>query len=222
LSTEAFIALPVEHIILLGDSLIDNKAYVGGGLDVAAQLSSVLSKAKVTRLARDGAVTAGVIGQLDQVPKDATHLVISAGGNDALQQSHILNEATSSVEEVLSKLAGIQGRFRQSYGQMLDLAQSRKLRLAVCTVYDPRFPDQARRRVASVALSVINDAITREAFSRGLDVIDLRVLFNEDRDFANAIEPSVQGGMKLARAIRRFASGKAEAGVIGSDQSRRR
>jgi hypothetical protein len=56
-------------------------------------------------------------------------------------------------------------------------------------------------------LSVINDVITRAAFSRGTDLIDLRLLFDDDADFANAIEPSVKGGMKLARAIHHFASG---------------
>ncbi len=52
----------------------------------------------------------------------------------------------------------------------------------------------------------INDVVTREAFSRNLSLIDLRVMFDADEDFANPIEPSVQGGMKLARAIHRFAS----------------
>jgi hypothetical protein len=57
-----------------------------------------------------------------------------------------------------------------------------------------------------VSGNVINDVITREALSRGFTLIDLRVMFADDNDFANPIEPSVQGGMKLARAIHRFAS----------------
>ena len=60
--------------------------------------------------------------------------------------------------------------------------------------------------MGSLALSVINDVVTREAFSRNLSLIDLRVMFDADEDFANPIEPSVQGGEKLARAIHRFAS----------------
>jgi hypothetical protein len=215
LSTKARSGSSVSHIVLLGDSVIDNNAYVGGGPDVAAQLDTVLSGGKVTCLARDGAVIAEVISQLVQVPKDATHLVISAGGNDALQQSHFLHEAASSVEQVLRKFSEIQAGFRQQYRQMLDLAHKQRLPVAVYTVYDPRFQDPTQRLIASVALSVINDVITREVFSRGLDLIDLRVLFNEDRDFANAIEPSVQGGMKLAEAIRHFSSGQAEARVFG-------
>jgi hypothetical protein len=46
--------------------------------------------------------------------------------------------------------------------------------------------------------------ITREAFSRQFTLIDLRLMFNDDGDFANSIEPSVQGGTKLARGIQCF------------------
>jgi hypothetical protein len=38
-------------------------------------------------------------------------------------------------------------------------------------------------------------------FARGLPLIDLRLLFDDARDYANPIEPSVQGGAKLARVI---------------------
>jgi hypothetical protein len=138
---------------------------------------------------------------------DATHLLISAAGNDALQEAHILDAPARSVAEVLVHLAEIQDRFRENYGRMLDAALKRNLPTAVCTVYDPRFPERDRRRLGALALSVINDAITWEAFARGTDLIDLRLLFDDDADFANAIEPSVKGGMKLARAIHDFASG---------------
>jgi hypothetical protein len=162
---------------------------------------------QVTKLAVDGALTSGVLRQLDQLPAQATHLVISAGGNDALQEAHILEAPARSVAEVLMHLAQIQDRFRENYLRMLDAALKRNLPAVMCTVYDPRFPERDRRRLGALALSVINDVITRAAFSRGTDLIDLRLLFDDDADFANAIEPSVKGGMKLARAIHGFASG---------------
>jgi hypothetical protein len=42
---------------------------------------------------------------------------------------------------------------------------------------------------AATALTPLNDAITREAFPRSIDCIDLRILCDDDRDFANPIEP---------------------------------
>jgi hypothetical protein len=71
----------------------------------------------------------------------------------------------------------------------------------LCTIYDVRFPDPVFRELAVTALALLNDIITREAGRRGLPLLDLRTLFDEDADFANPIEPSAQGGRKLALAI---------------------
>jgi len=199
----------MTHIALLGDSVIDNKAYVTGGPDVAEQVRMVApTDWKVSRLAIDGAVSSCVLAQLNGLPSDATHLVISVGGNDALRESGVLDNAARSVGEVLMRLADIQDRFRRSYALMLEAVSRRKLPTAVCSVYDPRFPEPLRRRLGALALSIINDVITREAFSRQFTLIDLRVMFNQDEDFANPIEPSLNGGMKLARGILHFASGQ--------------
>src|SRR5437764_15458406 len=75
----------MTHIALLGDSVIDNKAYVGAGPDVAEQVRMLAPKEwRVARLAVDGALSSSVLRQLDSLSTEATHLVISAGGNDAL------------------------------------------------------------------------------------------------------------------------------------------
>lgn len=199
----------MKHIALLGDSVFDNKAYVGGGPDVVEQLRMILPAMwNATLCAVDGAVVKDVRRQLKNVPSDATHLVISIGGNDALGESSVLEAPAGSVAEALQRLAAISERFHETYRQMLDhLIAARRLPTAVCTIYDPRYPDFIRRKLGALALSVINDSITREAFARGLDLLDLRVIFSDERDFANPIEPSVQGGMKLAIGILRFAEG---------------
>src|SRR3954465_894393 len=87
----------MTHIALLGDSVIDNKAYVVGGPDVAEQVRMVApTHWKVSRLAIDGAVSSSVLAQLNGLPSDATHLVISVGGNDALRESGVLDDAARS------------------------------------------------------------------------------------------------------------------------------
>jgi hypothetical protein len=72
---------------------------------------------------------------------------------------------------------------------------------AVCTIYGPRYPDPVQRRVGTAALCINNDCIIRQARYHWRSYIDLHVLCGEDADFANAIEPSVQGGSKIAAAI---------------------
>jgi hypothetical protein len=198
----------MQHVVLLGDSIFDNAAYVAGAPDVVRQLREALPDGwKATLAAVDGGVVADVPRQLARVPDDATHLVISVGGNDALGQSGILEARAGSVAEVLDRLAAIQSQFRSGYAAMLDRVLQLGLPLAVCTVYDPRYPDPVRRRLSTVALGVINDAIMREAFARKLPLFDLRLICNEDSDFANPIEPSERGGRKIATAIASLVAG---------------
>jgi lysophospholipase L1-like esterase len=198
----------VSHVVLLGDSIFDNAAYVGGAPDVVRQLREALpSGSRATLAALDGGVVADVPRQLARVPDDATHLVISVGGNDALGQSGILEARAGSVAEVLHRLAAIQDQFRSGYAAMLDKVLERRLPLAVCTVYDPRYPDPIRRRLSTLALGVVNDAILREAFLRNLPLFDLRLICADDTDFANPIEPSARGGQKIANAIAAWVTG---------------
>jgi hypothetical protein len=195
------------HVVLLGDSIFDNAAYVRGGPDVVRQLRSKLpTDWGASLLAVDGALTQSVARQLARLPRDASHLVVSAGGNDALCASHLLGQSVASVAEALSLLETAQRRFARDYGEMADAVLARGLPTAFCTIYDtpPSNPDQ---RLIRTALALFNDEIARAAFSRGLALIDLRLICSEDEDYANPIEPSVRGGEKIAAAVAAWASG---------------
>ena len=190
------------NVVLLGDSIFDNKAYVGDGPDVIKQLGALLPAGSTATLAaRDGSTTADIETQLAAMPSDATHLVVSVGGNNALEEKGLIEEKAHSVAEVLDKLAKIKAAFKKDYAAMLEGVLARKLPTAICTIYEARYQDPMTRAIAATGLSVFNDVILREAFSRGLPVIDLRLVFVDDADYANDIEPSVQGGAKIAKAI---------------------
>lgn len=190
------------HIVLLGDSVFDNAPYVAAGDDVVAALRRRLPPGwRATLLARDGAVLAGIREQTGRVPADATHLVVSGGGNDALGWTALFGEPVATVGEALGRLAAVRREFARRYGAMLDEVVRLGRPLALCTIYDVRFPDPAFREVALAALTLLNDAITREAGRRNLPLLDLRTLLDEDADFANPIEPSARGSEKLAEAI---------------------
>jgi len=199
----------MSHVILLGDSIFDNGAYVRRGEpDVAAQVQARLPQGwKATLCAVDGAVTTGVQQQLARVPTDASHLIVSAGGNDALRNSGVLRERAVSVAEVMTKLADVRDEFAHNYRTMLDAVLERRLPTALCTIYDARFPDPQEQRLVVTALAIFNDVIMREAFSRRLHLIDLRLICDEPDDYANPIEPSARGGDKIASVIAQVVAG---------------
>jgi hypothetical protein len=194
-----------RHVVLLGDSIFDNKRYVGDGPDVIEQLKSDLPSGwTASSNAIDGSTALDIASQLERLPPGATNLVVSIGGNDALRHKEFLDETASSVAEVLYKLGGFGDEFQQNYQTMLDGLVATKLPVAVCTIDEARFEAPDAHRIAATALSVFNDVITREAFARGIPLIDLRLIITENDDYANDIEPSVKGGAKIARAISTF------------------
>ncbi len=109
-----------QHIVLLGDSILDNGSYVPGEPSVSEQLQRQLPHGwQVTLLAVDGDVTADVPGQLEGVPADASCLIVSVGGNDALRQFNILEQPVDNVGNALVELSRLRQRFAQDYRHML-------------------------------------------------------------------------------------------------------
>lgn len=200
----------MPHIVLLGDSIFDNAAYVRGGPDVVRQLGAALPAGWQASLAAvDGATTRDVPAQLSGLPRDVTHLVVSAGGNDALGFSGLLYAPARTVADAVATLAEAQEAFADGYAKMLGRVLEAGLPTALCTIYDtpPSAPDH---RIVRTALALFNDRITRAAFANALPLIDLRLICLEEADYANPIEPSVQGGEKMSRAIARLAAGAEE------------
>ena len=196
------------HVVLLGDSIFDNGAYVPGEPDVVRQVRERLPRDwRATLCAVDGAVTGDVPRQLARVPADATHLVVSAGGNDALRRSAVMRQPARVVAEAMAQLATEREGFARDYRAMLEPIVARGLPVALCTIYDARFPDPQEQRLIVTGLSLFNDVITREAFARRLSLIDLRLVCDEPDDYANPIEPSAKGGEKIAAVIAQVVAG---------------
>jgi GDSL-like Lipase/Acylhydrolase family len=194
----------MNHVVLLGDSIFDNARYVPGEPSVIEHLRRKLPGGwQATLLARDGSTASDVMRQLQSLPPDASHLVVSAGGNDALVSSIVLHETADSIAEVLSRLADLHEEFQRDYRGMLTQVLDCGKSTAVCTVYDA-IPNLSR--VDRTGLCVFNDVILREAFRAGVPVIDLRLVCTDRDDYApsSPIEPSVGGGGKIARAVGRL------------------
>ena len=188
----------MTHLVLLGDSIFDNESYVPGHPAVIQQLNAHLEPTnEATLLAVDGDVTEDVATQLANLPTDATHLVISVGGNDALQASGVLSAPSSNI---LGELLNSYQQFIGDYEKMIQSVFSKNLPTTICTIYDsvPDLPEEA-----VMALSIYNDIIIRTAMSYGLPLIDLRIVCSEAEDYSSLspIEPSHIGGEKIAKTI---------------------
>lgn len=171
----------MPHLVLLGDSILDNAAYTNGGPDVVTQVRGLLPKPwKASLLAIDGSTTNDVPAQVARLPHDATHIVLSVGGNDALIQLEVLDKPVSSVAEALGALAEIVADFEVHYRVAVAAYKATRVPLVVCTVYNGCFEDLSFQRIASTTLMLFNDAIIRVAAEYGVPVIDLRSVCVQD------------------------------------------
>lgn len=192
----------MANLVLLGDSIFDNAAYVGNEPDVISHLRQTIPQDWTAELfAVDGSVVEDVSAQLLKIPENATHLVVSVGGNNALMNADILQMQADSSAEVFNNLADRISDFEINYKQMLENILSKNLPTVLCTVYFPNFPEPVFQKISVAALSAFNDVIIRQAISNGLPLLDLRLICNEAADYANEIEPSGKGGKKIAAKI---------------------
>jgi lysophospholipase L1-like esterase len=190
------------HVVLVGDSILDNAAYTDGAPSVIEQLqAAVPADWQATLCAVDGHTTREVARQFDRIPADATHLVLSIGGNDALGHQNLLAMQHCSSAEVLLGLAAAAEAFGRRYRAVVAALRARGLPLVVCTIFEGNYPEPLVQRIRATALTIFDDVILRVAIEHALPVIDLRFVCSQPADYANPIEPSSAGGAKIVAAI---------------------
>lgn len=189
----------MKHLALLGDSIFDNAAYVGGGPAVIDQVQGKLPAGwRASLLAVDGNVAGDVFAQIQRLPADVTHLVLSVGGNDALGVLEQIHSPTAMpMLHALKLLADIQERFEAQYMEVVDALIGTGKPLLICTIYD-RVPGLSYELRA--ALSLFNDVIVRAGVKGRIPILDLREICTDHADYStlSPIEPSVVGGDKIS------------------------
>ena len=191
----------VKLYIKLGRRLnatIRQLGYVAGAPAVIDQVQKTVPVGwKASLLAVDGDTSIQVPDQINRLPSDCTHLVLSAGGNDAIGCLDLMGTPASNVMGALGTLSKMLASFEQSYKVLMAELLSLNRPLMVCTIYDrvPGLVDPLK-----LALALFNDVIIRNAASRGVPVLDLRMICTEPGDYStkSPIEPSSQGGSKIA------------------------
>lgn len=193
-----------KHILLAGDSIFDNDGYVGDAPGVIEQLrQSVPQTWSATKVAVDGDCIRHVKEQVAELPTHITDLIVSVGGNDARQHTHLLAKI-SSPNDLLSLLKEPVEAFRAEYAAMLHELRKLSPRLSVCTIYTAiPFEDPLWRTFAPVAINCFNEAIKTEATAFDIPVIQLDQVCVSDEDFStmSPIEPSTVGGQKIVDHI---------------------
>ena len=195
-----------HYVSLLGDSIIDNKLYVEKGeLSVTEHLQNK-SSSNFTMIAVDGDTTEEVLdNQLDILKDPVSHIVLSIGGNDLLQNLHLLQDETSGMKFALEKSSELIGEIQENYTKILEHLSQYDAKVLLCTVYEGDLESDVLLaeydKAGQAMLKMHNDTVYFLASKFEVDVLELRNIFTNKEDYANPIEPSHIGGERLAKAI---------------------
>ena len=202
----------MNRVVLFGDSIIDNKTYVSHGEFSVLEHLENISNYEYIQVAYDGHTTFDVQNKqlhLSTIEKPS-HIVLSVGGNDLLQNlSYLSNGPISNVNEAVT---GIQQHIfeplEQRFETIIEELSSQRANLLICTVYEGDLgrTDEFKDVLDSskIMVSSFNDIVYKTAQKYNVDVLELRDIFVSSEDYANPIEPSHVGGEKLAKAIKEW------------------
>ncbi len=200
----------MNKLVLLGDSTIDNKVYVEPGeLSVKEHLDNLVDY-EVLQIALDGAITDDVINnQINLIPPDTTHILLSIGGNDLLQEIDFLyQDLKYTPKRLLETVIDLLSPVTENYETIVKQLSTNRAKLLCATVYEGNLVGSVEfdsiSNSSKAMVSLLNDSIFRICDEYKLDTLDLRNIFVSPEDYANPIEPSHEGGLKFAKKIKEW------------------
>jgi hypothetical protein len=187
----------IRHLVLLGDAL--QNIDLGPGEAAAALVPRPRNPWRLTVLNPQQVLRQG---HVRAIPEDATHIVISVEGGWAIEASGLLRIGAQTVRDALDTLAAAADEFESTFAGLIAAALETGLPSVVCTLVPARFAEPAQQRVAATALAIFNDRVVRRAFAAHLPIVDLRMVCDEDSDYASETLLSHSGARKAANVIR--------------------
>jgi len=184
----------IRHLALLGDAL--QNIDLGEGTRESALVPQPRNPWKLTVL------EVPEQGPVRAIPRDATHVGIALDGGWAIETSGLLKGGAKSIHGALETLASAADEFESVFTRLIEAALEAGLPTIVCTLVPARHLELSQQQVAATALAIFNDRILKRAFAAGLSIVELRLVCDEDGDYASETLLSRSGVRKVANVAR--------------------
>lgn len=182
-----------EDIVLVGDSILENSDYVPKNKSVKDE---IFKKHKnMIMLAKDNSKINDIEKQLKKMPKHlnkkTTHLIISVGGNDILEeyQNKKASEITTDeIDKLFIKYRTVLENIKKKY----------KMKLVLVNIYLPVASSHVKLH------KVIREWNRRQksyARNKKMKILAIADKFDEPKHFTNKIEPSEEGSKIIATQV---------------------
>jgi len=177
-------------IILLGDSMLENKYYVKEGKSIIDFLKESFDK--IYSFAVDGTTITGIYQQIKKIPQNFnnndTYIFLSVGGNDIIERA----QSGSTIENI--------DTIFEEYMKMVESLKTKMFdsKIVLLTLYYPASKDY---HLYYGMIKDWNQKLEYFALRNEMQVIKTNQILSDPNDFINNIEPSKLGGEKLAESI---------------------
>lgn len=187
----------IRHLVLLGDAL--QNIELGEGHPEDALVPRPRNPWKLTVLQAPEILRKS---QVRAIPAQASHIGICVDGGWAIETSGLLQGDAQSVRGTLDALASAADEFESIFARLIAAAKETGLPTIICTLVPARYVDRVQERAAATALAIFNDRILRRAFAARLSIVELRLVCDEDSDYASETLLSHAGVRKVANVAR--------------------
>jgi hypothetical protein len=187
----------IRHLVLLGDAL--QNIDLGKGQAESTLVPRPRNPWKLTVLQPPEVLRQG---RVRAIPAEASHIGICVDGGWAIETSGLLKGRAQSIQDALDTLATAADEFENMFARLIAAATETGVPTIVCTLVPARYVEPSKQRVAATALAIFNDRILRRAVAARLSIVDLRLVCDEDSDYASQTLLSHAGVRKVANVAR--------------------
>ena len=184
-----------QTFILLGDSILQNSAYVSDGKSVY-ELIKERKNGTTFCFARDNSTIVDIYEQVGRIPNNlnnnTTTLFLSIGGNDIL--NHYVDKENDITETSILK------PMFSSYKKLIEYIRSR-FNNANIVLLDIYYPENMKYKQYHSIIKEWNAMLYEYANKNNYSVLKISNILTKPDDFSFGIEPSSAGGSKLVEAI---------------------
>ena len=184
-----------QSLVLLGDSILKNDAYVSDGKSVDILLKERTNEKSIC-LARDDSKIVDIYSQIEKIPNDIntnyTTVFLSAGGNDILTH-YVEQENTSKDSSILKTIFA-------AYKKVIKSIRN-KLPNANIVLLDIYYPDNMKYKQYHSIINEWNNMIYSYSNKNNYSVLKISGILTHPEDFSLGIEPSAVGSKKLVETI---------------------
>lgn len=186
-----------KNIVLIGDSILNNSAYVFENESVPALIKNKMqSNLLFYNFAKDGATIQDCVNYLNNIPEDTinsineldseTSIFVSAGGNDILNSRDTTN---INVKALFEKYTQLISAIKKIFGFK---------NIVVLNLY---YPFTTSYKTYYPFIKQWNEILEDNQETNGYQVLKIDTILVDSNDLVYNVEPSFKGGKKLANAI---------------------